>query len=554
MITVLRGGRVYDPRHHVDGVVKDIFLRDGRIIANPGGGRMDAVHDLSGMVVMAGGIDMHSHIAGGKMNIARILLPEEHACHTRARSRLTRSGSGEATMTSFATGYRYAEMGYTAAYEPAMLPVNARQTHLEMADIPILDKGAYAMLGNDDFFLRMLAKKAAPGMIKDYVAWTLNSTQALGIKVVNPGGISAFKFNQRRLDIDEKHPHYPVTPRQVLKALARAVDEIGLHHPLHVHGPNLGVPGNVESTLSMIDGAAGVPLHLTHIQYHSYGAEGDRGFSSGAARIAEAVNAHPNISVDVGQIMFGQTVTASGDSMSQFRNHPHAHPKKFVCMDIDCQAGCGLVPFRYRDKNFVNALQWAIGLEIFLLIDDPWRVFMTTDHPNGGPFTSYPHLIRLLMDKSFRDDMLATLNPAARRATHLASIQREYSLQEIAIMTRAGPARLLGLEDRGHLGVGAAADIAVYKDHDNKQKMFETPEFVFKDGRLIIRRGRLVDVAQGATHVVRPSYDRSIEKSLGRYFETYLGMSLASATVREDEFTPEQHFRPQKAACRNRIS
>jgi formylmethanofuran dehydrogenase subunit A len=29
-------------------------------------------------------------------------------------------------------------------------------------------------------------------------------------------------------------------------------------------------------------------LHLTHLQFHSYGSEGKRGFSSGAARIAEA--------------------------------------------------------------------------------------------------------------------------------------------------------------------------------------------------------------------------------------------------------------------------
>ena len=68
-------------------------------------------------------------------------------------------------------------------------------------------------------------------------------------------------------------------------------------------------------------------------------------------------------------------------------------------MDIECDAGCGVVPFRYRDRDFVNALQWAIGLEMFLLVRDPWRVFLTTDHPNGAPFTSYPHLIRLLMDR-----------------------------------------------------------------------------------------------------------------------------------------------------------
>ena len=65
------------------------------------------------------------------------------------------------------------------------------------------------------------------------------------------------------------------------------------------------------------------------------------------------------------------------------------------------------MPFKYRDKNFVNALQWAIGLEIFLLVNDPWRVFLTTDHPNGAPFTTYPHLIRLLMDRTFRNERLA---------------------------------------------------------------------------------------------------------------------------------------------------
>src|SRR5918996_3963622 len=155
--------------------------------------------------------------------------------------------------------------------------------------------------------------------------------------------------------------------------------------------------------------------------------EGDRKFSSGAARIAEAVNAHKNISIDVGQILFGQTVTASGDSMRQYAGYAHAYPKKWVLMDIECDAGCGVVPFRYRDRNFVNALQWAIGLELFLLVDDPWRIFLTTDHPNGAPFTSYPRLIRLLMDRSFRNDMLASINKTAAAVSSLSSIDREYS-------------------------------------------------------------------------------------------------------------------------------
>jgi formylmethanofuran dehydrogenase subunit A len=284
-----------------------------------------------------------------------------------------------------------------------------------------------------------------------------------------------------------------------------------------------------------MEAAEGLPIHLTHIQFHSYGTEGERKFSSAAASIADALDRHANVSADVGQIMFGQTVTASGDTMAQYRNAKHAHPAKWMCMDIECDAGCGVVPFRYRDGNFVNALQWAIGLELFLRVKDPWRVFLTTDHPNGAPFTSYPHLIRLLMDKGFRNEKLAQIHPDAAAHSQLASLDREYSLYEIAIMTRAAPARSLGLADRGQLGIGAAADITVYRDDPDREKMFQAPEYVFKDGELVARDGRIVKVVRGATHVVRPEYDRGIEKRLREYFDHYHTMRFDNFPISTDE-------------------
>ncbi|BCX89100.1 formylmethanofuran dehydrogenase subunit A [Methylomarinovum tepidoasis] len=539
MLIKLKGGTVYDPAHGIDGQVRDLYVQDGRIVEPPPGARVDREYDLSGKIVMAGAIDMHTHIGGGKVNIARTMLPEDHRADPQYHTERLRSGCGHAAPSTLTTGYRYAEMGFTTAFEPAVLPVNARQAHMEMGDIPILDKGGYAMLGSDDFLLRLLRDGADQQAINDYVAWTLNATQCIGIKVVNPGGISAFKFNQRALDLDERHAYYGVTPRQVLKTLATAVHELGVPHPLHVHGCNLGVPGNVETTLKTIAGIEGLPLHLTHIQFHSYGTEGDFKFSSGAARIAEAVNANPNITVDVGQILFGQTVTASGDNMRQHANAGHAHPKKWVCMDIECDAGCGVVPFKYRDQNFVNALQWAIGLEIFLLVDDPWRVFLTTDHPNGAPFTSYPHLIRLLMDRTFRNEQLSRLHPEAQKMTTLAAIEREYSLYEIAIMTRAGAARLVGLDDRGHLGAGAAADITVYTPNEDVEAMFARPAYVFKDGELVVRDGQVVGVTWGTTHTVKPDYDAGIEKQLADYFDRYMTMKLDNFIIRDEEIAED---------------
>jgi formylmethanofuran dehydrogenase subunit A len=535
MLTKLTGGRIYDPAHGVENEVHDIYIKDGRIVKRPDDIRIDEEIDVRGKVIMAGAIDMHTHIGGGKINIARTMLPEDHAEDVVARTELMRSGCGHAAPSTLTAGYRYAEMGYTAGFEPAILPVNARQAHMEMHDTPIIDKGGYVMLGSDDFLLRMMAANKDQESINNYIAWTMNQSHAIGVKVVNPGGINAFKFNQRKLDLDEKNQFYGVTPREILLRLARAVKELGVPHPLHVHGCNLGVPGNMDTTLDTMQGIEGLPMHMTHIQFHSYGTEGDFKFSSGSAQIAEAINKHKNITADVGQILFGQTVTASGDTMRQHAAHPHAHPNKWVAMDIECDAGCGVLPFKYKDQSYVNALQWMIGLETFLMVDDPWRVFLTTDHPNGAPFTSYPHLIRLLMDKTFRNDILSRLHPEAQKASHLASLEREYTLYEIAIMTRAGAAKLVGLADRGHLGIGGAADITVYTDDADREKMFSSPDYVFKDGIMVVKDGDLINVTWGTTHVVKPEYDNSIEKSLKPYFDRYHTQTMGNFKISNDE-------------------
>lgn len=535
----ITGARVVDPARPGSSAVREVGIQDGRLVDLPAGQPADQTIDASGHTLMAGGIDLHSHIGGGKVNLARLLLPEDHRGNFEPlplpENALELPSCGTCTPGTLATGYRYVEMGYTAAFEPAMMAANARHTHLEMGDTPILDHGAYVMLGNDELFLRLLAEGRDFETIRDYVGWTMNASKALGVKVVNPGGISAFKFNQRKLDVDEGHRHWQVTPRQVVQTLARALHELKVPHPLHIHGSNLGVAGNIESTLATIDALEGLPGHLTHIQFHSYGTEGPKKFSSAALRLAEAVNRHKNISIDVGQIMFGQTVTASGDTMRQHANAGLADPRKWIGADMEGEAGCGVVPFKYREQSYVNALQWVVGLEIFLSIEDPWRVVLTTDHPNGGPFTSYPHLIRLLMDRAFREEQLAKLHPEVAANCALKEMKRELTLEEIAIMTRSGPARLLGLKDRGHVGVGGAADLAIYRDDANPETMFRTPAWVFKDGLLVAREGRIVAAPAGGTHFVEPEFDRSIEKTLRAHWQDHQSTELEGVPIGHDE-------------------
>jgi formylmethanofuran dehydrogenase subunit A len=231
--------------------------------------------------------------------------------------------------------------------------------------------------------------------------------------------------------------------------------------------------------------------------------------------------------------MFGDAVTMTADApVSAMLRDVTGNP--WVNHDTEVETGCGIVPFAYRERNYVHALQWGIGLELFLLSRDPWRLVLSTDHPNGGSFLSYPRLIRLLMDRDFRNEQIGRVNKQAMKRTVLHDdLDREYTLEEIAIITRAGPARLLGLRDKGHLGVGADADITIYDDREDREEMFAAPRYVIKDGRAVVEDGELREAGHGRLLRVGADYDPGIEPTLEALFEDRYSVRFSSYPVRE---------------------
>jgi formylmethanofuran dehydrogenase subunit A len=530
----ITGGAIHDPANGIDGDVRDICIDGGRIVASLPN---DApVLNADGMVIMAGGIDIHAHVASSSVSLGRRLLPEEHTLDparapTLDDGMIPRSGSGGTVPSTFTTGYRYAGLGYTTVFDAAVAPAGARQTHAELDDTPIIDGGFFALLGNDEYLHRQIAANER-SRAKDYAAWILKSTGAYAIKLVNPGGIELWKRNVREVKtLDDPVGASNVTPRRILEVLADAANELGLPHPVHIHCNNLGVAGNVAMTLESMRALEGRRAHFTHLQFHSYGGERGKSWSSAARQIAEYVNGHPEVTGDVGQVMFGDATTLTADGAVEYLLHMSTG-KKWINADVELETGCGIVPYTYRDKAAVSALQWVVGLELFLLSTDPWRMVLSTDHPNGGSFMSYPDLIRLLMDRAYRDDKLKAVNQKMLAGSALADgITREYTLNEIAIITRAGPARQLGLANKGHLGVGADADITIYSRDADFAKMFSTPRYVLKAGTLVVEEGQLRRAPAGKRIFVQPGYDDALLRDLGKYFEAYSSIQLANYPV-----------------------
>jgi len=547
---LIKNGLVYDPMNRVDGERMDLAVKDGKIVEKVRGKKVKII-DASEMVVMPGGVDIHSHIAGAKVNAGRLLRPEDHFKDVEVKTAVTRSGVGYSIPSTFTTGYRYARMGYTTVMDPAMPPLKARHTHEELNDTPIIDKASYPLLGDCWFVLEYLREN----MIEEcaaYVAWTMKATKGYAVKLVNPGGLEAWGFGRNVRDINDPVPHFNITPKEIIRGLCKVNQRLKMPHTIHVHTNNLGKPGNYVTALETMRCVENLAkgdkpvIHITHCQFSAFKGSDWRTLESGAEEIARYVNQHNHVTLDMGQVVFTDTTTMTADGPFQYILH-QISGNKWINHDVETETSAGIVPFRYRRKSYVHAIQWSIGLELSLLIEDPWKIYLTTDHPNAAPFTSYPRVVSWLMSQTAREKVMKKISRKARRRSLLPTVDREYTLREVAIVTRAGPAKALGLTQKGHLGVGADADIAIYnvnperfnlsKKYKTVRRAFQRAAYTIKNGEVVVKNGEVVKSVNGKTFWVNVKASSSIIEiapTLQREFEKYY-------TVRYENYQVPTH-------------
>jgi len=549
MELLVKNGFVYDPLNGVNGEKMDMAVKDGKIVESVNERKAKKIN-ASGMTVMPGGVDIHTHIAGSEVNTGRLLRPEDHFRDFECKTSVTRAGVGRSIPSTFTTGYRYARLGYTTIMNPSMPPLEAKHTHEELNDTPMVDKASYPLLGDWWFALEYLAQ----GNIEEcarHIAWIMSSTKGYAIKIVNPGGLEAWGFGHNVTSLDDEVPHFCTTPREIIRGLCKANRLLNLPHTIHVHTNNLGKPGNYATALDTMKCVEDLALenkpviHLTHCQFSAFKGDDWRTLESGAEEIANYVNGHPHVTMDMGQVIFTDTTTMTADAPFQYALYGLTG-NKWVNHDVETETSAGIVPFRYRRKSYVHAVQWSIGLELALLIKDPWRIFMTTDHPNGGPFTAYPKIIAWLISKKAREASLKRINQRARSRSLLPSIDRELSFYEIATVTRAGQARALGLKNKGHLGVGADADIAIYnvnpetidpsRKYRTVRKAFKRAAYTIKSGDLVVKDGLVFKHVDGRTMWldVKVSEPARITDDMKRRFKEYWTVEYENYPVSED--------------------
>ena len=157
----LTGGKIYDPRNEIDGEARDLWIAEGKIVEAPQGEVTARVIDLQGRIVMPGGVDMHSHIAGPKVNMARKMQPD-----------LFRAEDNPTLPTIYDTGYRYLGLGYTTAFDAAVTPSAAPHVIHELDDLPGVDSGFFILVGNNHQVFDCVANRE-PEKLRDFLGQLL---------------------------------------------------------------------------------------------------------------------------------------------------------------------------------------------------------------------------------------------------------------------------------------------------------------------------------------------------------------------------------------------
>ena len=484
------------------------------------------------------------------------MRPDDARLGSEPRSSVCRPSTGYTVPNCYAMGYRYVRMGYTTAFEAATPILEARHTHEELEEIPIIDKGALTLFGNNWQVMECVRDKDLTKLAA-YVAWGLRAARGYGVKIVNPGGGEAWGFGGNVKSQNDIVPNFDVTPAEIIVGLAKANEMLNLPHSIHLHFNNLGKPGNYTTAIETLDLLKDLKpsrmrqvVHVAHMQFSAYGGTSWRDFESKAPAIADYFNCHNHATMDMGQLLFGSATTMTADAPLEYGNARLTH-NKWSNHDIELEESSGVVPMNYFRKMLVNAVQWAIGLELALLVKDPWKVLMTTDHPNGSPFVNYPEVITLLMSKPKRDLEMATLHDQVPKRTTLAGIERELDWTDIAIMTRAAPARVLGLEDKGHLGPGADADVSIYNlrpeevdtslDHVLVKKALANAKYTIKGGVVVSKEGQILATPPGRTFWVDTAVPQAeadrLMVDLEEKFAKYYSIQIANYAV-QDAYLP----------------
>ncbi|MBI3582055.1 MAG: hypothetical protein HY098_08305 [Nitrospinae bacterium] len=243
----------------------------------------------------------------------------------------------------------------------------------------------------------------------------------------------------------------------------------------HVHLPELARIGGLETLERFLVRLSGRRCHLSHVSHYAFESRGGK-IAPAGAKAAGLLSRHPNVTFDCGPVVFGPALAFTADNELAVRVSKAGGGGLFSHEKSRFSA----VPYVFREANETDSLLWINGMELLLATQHLKSASLSIDFPSGGALEGIPRIIALLMDREKRGAFLDGLNADAVEASSLKGMRREFSLYEVATVTRWAPGLVAGT---------GADDAVVYKEGADMEKMFANPLYVVRGKRRAVKEG-----------------------------------------------------------------
>ncbi|MHA1688754.1 MAG: amidohydrolase family protein [Promethearchaeota archaeon] len=488
----IKNGLVFDPMNNINGEIKDILIENGKIVEKFSSETDVKILNAKGKTVIPSAVEIHCHVAAQQTNWARLLGSKHQQFMTYWQG-----------LTLQKIAHDYIKHGYTFILEANVFPSLAKHALFNFQNIPVLDKAFLLNVSN----LWALELEYQKGKIEEMAAFLSNllkRTHGFGLKAYNPFENENWNYNYLREDLLKPGRLYNFCPMDVYLNLLQANERLNLPHSLHVHVEGYETPKGRENLNVLIDNVESLALEgkkdgtnrfnrnqLLHLAHGSlYNVDGDN------SNLIDTLNKSQDIDLDLGMVGFDEInpLITSDRRLINLIEKENQVPVIKSAVEDEGDQFCAL---RILSKTSeLHSIFLMNALDLALNIQNKWQIQFSLNYPNHGDVNDIPTLIGLLMSAEKRKKFFETLHPIINEEKFRNTREKKLNFNEIIILTRASPARSLGIgKIKGNLGVGADGDVNILdidinelnlpKDIDILEKVLSNVHQVIKAGIIV---------------------------------------------------------------------
>lgn len=493
---MIKNGVVFDPINNIDGEIKDILIESGKIVEKFSNETDVKEIDAKGKTVIPSAVDIHTHVASQQVNWARLLGTNNN--------KFKEIWHG-LTLKNIAKNY--ISNGYTFILEANVFPSLAKQTVFDFKQLPVLDK---AMLLNVSNFWP-LELEFQRGKIDDmaiFLSDLLSKTYGFGIKIYNPFENENWNFRELREDISQMGRLYNFSALDVYENAVKCVETLGLPHSTHAHIEGYENEIGKRNLITVLEKIKSLNietsqkadsdlkrkqiLHIAHANAYN--------FDGNNENLINFLNENQNFDIDVGFVGFNQinpVITSDRRLInSMLTEDINENPRKLISSAVEFEGDSFITMRNFSKDNYKDCVLWANALDLALNIRNKFQVSFSLNFPNYANLSDIPEIVTWLVSKDARENFMKDMNNEFLNNNSLSNNDKVLNFSEFVCLTRASPAKSLGLANiKGNLGLGADGDLNILDININEidiSKQYEEFRTALSNIDYVIKSGIIV--------------------------------------------------------------